>query len=77
MWHGRAAPLLHFSTILVRWATLTVAKMSNYSSEERLVASVWVTENCWRVGRRLILSDPMSDLVRHYGFPVPDAFLDL
>jgi hypothetical protein len=25
----------------------------------------------------LTLSDPMSDLVRHYGFPVPDAFLDL
>jgi hypothetical protein len=25
----------------------------------------------------LTLSDPMSDLVRHYDFPVPDAFLDL
>jgi hypothetical protein len=25
----------------------------------------------------LTLSDPMSDLVRHYYFPVPDAFLDL
>jgi hypothetical protein len=25
----------------------------------------------------LTLSDPMSDLVRHYGFPVPDAFLGL
>jgi hypothetical protein len=23
------------------------------------------------------LSDPMSDLVRHYDFPFPDAFLDL
>jgi hypothetical protein len=23
----------------------------------------------------LTLSDPMSDLVRHYDFPVPDAFL--
>jgi hypothetical protein len=26
---------------------------------------------------RLNLSDPMSDLVRHYDFTVPDAFLDL
>jgi hypothetical protein len=25
----------------------------------------------------LTLSDPMSDLVRHYDFPVPGAFLDL
>jgi hypothetical protein len=25
----------------------------------------------------LTLSDPMSDLVRHYDFPVPDDFLDL
>jgi hypothetical protein len=25
----------------------------------------------------LTISDPMSDLVRHYDFPVPDAFLDL
>jgi hypothetical protein len=25
----------------------------------------------------LTLSDPMSDLVRHYYFPVPDASLDL
>jgi hypothetical protein len=25
----------------------------------------------------LTLCDPMSDLVRHYDFPVPDAFLDL
>jgi hypothetical protein len=25
----------------------------------------------------LTLSDPMSDLVRHYDFPVPNAFLDL
>jgi hypothetical protein len=25
----------------------------------------------------LTLSDPMSDLVRLYDFPVPDAFLDL
>jgi hypothetical protein len=25
----------------------------------------------------LSLSDPMSDLVRHCDFPVPDAFLDL
>jgi hypothetical protein len=25
----------------------------------------------------LTLSDPMSDLVRHYDFPVPDAFLDI
>jgi hypothetical protein len=25
----------------------------------------------------LTLSDPMSDLVQHYDFPVPDAFLDL
>jgi hypothetical protein len=25
----------------------------------------------------LTLSDPMSDLVRHYDFPVPVAFLDL
>jgi hypothetical protein len=25
----------------------------------------------------LTLSDPMSDLVRHYDFPIPDAFLDL
>jgi hypothetical protein len=45
MWHGRAAPLLHFSTVLVCWATLTVANTSNYSNEQRLVASVWVTEN--------------------------------
>jgi hypothetical protein len=27
--------------------------------------------------KHLTLSDPMSDLVRHYYFPVPDAFLDL
>jgi hypothetical protein len=27
--------------------------------------------------KHLTLSDPMSDLVRHYDFPVPDAFLDL
>jgi hypothetical protein len=26
---------------------------------------------------RLTLSDPISGLVRHYDFPVPDAFLDL
>jgi hypothetical protein len=25
----------------------------------------------------LTLSDPMSDLVQHYDFPVPGAFLDL
>jgi hypothetical protein len=25
----------------------------------------------------LTLSDPMSDLARHYDFPVPDAFPDL
>jgi hypothetical protein len=25
----------------------------------------------------LTLSDPMSNLVRHYDFPVPDTFLDL
>jgi hypothetical protein len=25
----------------------------------------------------LTLSDPLSDLVRHYDFPVPDAFPDL
>jgi hypothetical protein len=25
----------------------------------------------------LTLSNPMSDLVRHYDFPVPDTFLDL
>jgi hypothetical protein len=25
---------------------------------------------------KLTLSDPMSNLVRHYDFPVPDAFLD-
>jgi hypothetical protein len=25
----------------------------------------------------LTLSEPMSDLVRHYDFPVPDRFLDL
>jgi hypothetical protein len=25
----------------------------------------------------LTLFDPMLDLVRHYDFPVPDAFLDL
>jgi hypothetical protein len=27
--------------------------------------------------KSLTLSDPMSDLVRHYDFPVSDAFLDL
>jgi hypothetical protein len=26
---------------------------------------------------KLTLSDPMSDLVRYYDFPVPDTFLDL
>jgi hypothetical protein len=26
--------------------------------------------------KALTLSDPMSDLFRHYDFPVPDAFLD-
>jgi hypothetical protein len=30
----------------------------------------------WRVCT-LTLSDPMSDLIRHYDFPVPDAFLNL
>jgi hypothetical protein len=25
----------------------------------------------------LALSDPTLDLIRHYDFPVPDAFLDL
>jgi hypothetical protein len=25
----------------------------------------------------LTLSDPVSDLVRHYDFPIPDTFLDL
>jgi hypothetical protein len=31
----------------------------------------------WRTSVYLTLSDPMSDLVRHYDFLVPDAFLDL
>jgi hypothetical protein len=30
-----------------------------------------------RLKVHLTLSDPMSDLVRLYAFPVPDAFLDL
>jgi hypothetical protein len=35
-------------------------------------------ENIGADGKILLtLSDPMSDLVRHYDFPVPDAFLDL
>jgi hypothetical protein len=29
------------------------------------------------VASYLTLSNPMSDLVRHYDFSVPDAFLDL
>jgi hypothetical protein len=29
------------------------------------------------VADNLTLPDPMSDLVRRYDFPVPDAFLDL
>jgi hypothetical protein len=35
------------------------------------------TENCSVVTYILTLSDLLSDLVRHYDFPVPDAFLDL
>jgi hypothetical protein len=30
-----------------------------------------------RYRNQLTLSDPMSDLIRHYDFPFPDAFLDL
>jgi hypothetical protein len=36
----------------------------------------WNRQNvlkCWH----LTLSDPMSDLVQHHDFPVPNAFLDL
>jgi hypothetical protein len=43
-------------------------------------AEVTEIRNTKRAGegeQTLTLSDPMSDLVRHYGFPVPDAFLDL
>jgi hypothetical protein len=32
--------------------------------------------NILRIINLLTLSDPMSDLVRYYDFPVPDAFLD-
>jgi len=40
-----------FLIITLCWATLTVANTSNYSSEERLVASVGVIEDSWRVER--------------------------
>jgi hypothetical protein len=50
----------------------------NFASSECLVSTFFglnfVKESQMKT---LTLSDPMSDLVRHYDFPVPDAFLDL
>jgi hypothetical protein len=40
-----------FLIITLCWATLIVANTSKYSSEERSVASVGLTEDSWRVGR--------------------------
>jgi hypothetical protein len=46
----------------------------------RVYEQLYLTANpstCQPDSPKLTLSDPMLDLVRHYDFLVPDAFLDL
>jgi hypothetical protein len=57
--------------------------MKNYVTHILYVCTVvfWVMLRSYQQSvsskKILTLSDPMSDLVRHDDFPVPDAFLDL
>jgi len=55
-----------FLIITLCWATLTVANTSNYSSEERLVASVGVIEDSWRVERWQLFCNCLAVTGRRY-----------
>jgi hypothetical protein len=46
-------------------------------SDRQATRLITVDANCSIHELAVALSDPMSDLVRRYDFPVPDAFLDL